>query len=226
MAIWSVNDIKNLTQILVRKNQSNYISPQDLFYQWNSEQTAYFQDLTGRWQARNNGKTGANTGLLENETIMTKLTPFTSPYTLTISGGNATKPADFFYRLALRINGVDCLKINHNQIANVNASVIDPPSVADNKYYFVEYEDYYYFLPHTGITSADLDYLTQPTDIVWGFTYDTAGRQVYNSGTSVQPMWATNDIIEITKRTLAGLGVSYKDKDFEQYGQKAQVTGE
>ena len=35
-----------------------------------------------------------------------------------------------------------------------------------------------------------------------------------------------NDIIEITKRTLTGFGVSYKDKDFQQFGKSAQMTGD
>jgi len=230
MAKWTVNDILNLTKFLMRKNQSGSISAKDLFYAWNSEQTAMFQDLTGRWQARNTGKSGQNTGLIENETILTKLTPFTTTASLTITSGDADKPTDFVYRLAFRINGYDCFKINHNQIANVNAGVIDPPSITDNKYFFVEYEDYFYILPHSlptvAITTAELDYLTQPVDVVWGFTYDSDGRQVYNAGTSTQPQWMMNEIVEITKRTLASFGVSYKDKDFDNFGKSAQVTGD
>jgi len=75
MAKWSVNDILNFTKFLTRKNQAGGISAKDLFYAWNSEQTALFEDLKGRWQSRNNGKEGQNTGLVENETILTKLTP-------------------------------------------------------------------------------------------------------------------------------------------------------
>lgn len=230
MAKWSANDILEYTKFLLRKNQSGGISASNLFYAWNSEQTAMYEDLKGRWQKNNNGKSGQNTGLIENETILTKLAPFTKPESLTITSGDADKPTDFDFRLAFRVNGVDCIKINHNQIAYVNASVIDPPSITDNKFYFVEYEDYFYILPHTlptvAITTADLDYLSQPTDIKWGFTYDAQDRKVYNSGTSVQPEWHQSEIVEITKRTLAGFGVSYKDKDFEQFGKTAQMTGE
>ena len=117
-------------------------------------------------------------------------------------------------------------KINHNQIANVNSSVIDPPSVSDNKYYFVEYEGYYYFLPRTGITTADLDYIETPRNIVWGYTWDADGRQVYNSGTSVQPQWNPNSCREITKRMFTNIGLSFKDKDFEAFGKSVQLTGE
>jgi len=230
MAKWSVDDIYNFTKFLLRKNQSGTLSASNLFYSWNSEQIAFFEDLKGRWQARNMGKTGPNIGLIEDETILTKLDPFTVPASLDIAGGSSDKPVDFSFRLALRINGVDCIKINHNQIANVNNNVIDPPSITDNKFYFVDYKDSFYFLPHTlptqTITTADLDYLTQPTDIIWGFSYDAKKRQIYNSGTSKQPQWKQSEIVEITKRTLTGFGVSYKDKDFEQFGKAAQATGD
>jgi hypothetical protein len=160
-----------------------------------------------------------------DETIMSKLTPFTLPVTLTISSGKATKPDGFVYELGLRINGEQVNKINHGQIFAVNKSVIDPPSVADDKYYAIEYSNYYSFLPNT-VTAVDLDYIVQPKDIVWGYTFSSANRQVYNAGTSVQPQWNQNEIVEITKRTLNNFGVSYKDKDFEQFGKTAQVTGE
>jgi len=226
---WDVNDILNLTKFLTRKNQSGSISAKDLFYAWNSEQTAFFQDLLGRWQARAMSKTGVNTGLIQNETILTKLSPFTLPQNITITAGAADKPTDFVYRLALRINGADCIKINHNQIASINANVIDPPSIINNQFYFVEYQDYYSFLP-TGlptasITTAQLDYLKLPAEVIWGFTLDAQKRQVYNAGTSVQPGWLDMDVVEITKRTLASFGVSYHDKDFEQFGKTAQLMG-
>lgn len=227
---WSTNDILEFTKFLLRKNQSGSISATNLFYAWNSEQSTFFQDLKGRWQSRNSGKLGLNTGLIQNETIMTMLSPFTLTDDLDIVGGSATKPTDFSYRLAVRINGVDALKINHNQIGNVNDSVIDPPSIADNKFFFVEYGNTFFILPNTlptaTITTLQLDYLKQPTDIVWGYTYNAASRQVYNPGTSTNPEWQNTEIVEITKRTLATFGISYHDKDLEQFAAKTIITGD
>ncbi len=211
---------------LMRKNQAGSLSSTEFAFHWNDAQASYQDDMLGRFQARNNGKTGTNTGLIEDETILQKLSPFIKPLPLTITSGNADKPSDFIYRLALRINGVDCFKINHGQIASVNANVIDPPSVADNKYYFVEYQGYYYFLPRTGITTADLDYISTPPNVIWGFTWDTDNRQVYNPGTSIQPLWDNNSQREITKRMFVNLGVSFKDKDFELFGKSVEITGE
>lgn len=230
MATWSVNNIFNLFKFLMRKNQSGSISSTDFFNAWNTEQNAYFSDLLGKWQARNNGKTGQNTGLILNETIMTQLAPFTIAGSVTISSGAATKPTDFIYGLARRLslNSVEYLatKINHGQIYYVNNDVIDPPSVTDGTYYIIEYEDYYSVLPSSATGNLLLDYIAQPVDVVWGYTFDSDNRKVYNAGLSIQPQWQTNTIIEITKRALTSFGVSYKDKDFLNFGEKNTISGD
>lgn len=221
---WTTDDIFKLVKTLARKNQSGSISAENLFYTWNTEQSMYYKDIVGRWQARANGKQGANTGLIVNETILTELSPFTITETLTISGGEADKPDDFIYRLSLRINNKKVTVVRPDQLPDVIASVLDAPSTTNSIYYATEYEDYYSFLPNT-VTTATLDYLAECTDIKWGYTFDSQGRQVYNAGTSVQPKWDKHTIIEITKRTLTNLGIGFKDADLTNYGRSAQITG-
>lgn len=225
-----VNYLYQFVLKLIRKNQSGGLSAGDFQYQWNDAQGSYQDDLLGRFQMRSNGKTGMNTGLIEDETILQKLAAFTKPISLTITSGNADKPTDFVYRMALRINGYDCYKIKPSQIASVNNSVIDPPSIATNTFYFVEYEAYYYLLPHTlptvAITTAEFDYIITPPNIVWGYTWDSDSRQVYNPGTSTQPLWDSNSCREITKRMLKNIGVSFKDADFQNFGQSVITAGE
>lgn len=228
----SIDYLYNFCKRLIRKNQAGGLTNTDFQLFFNDAQGSYQDDLLGRWQARNAGKTGQNTGLIEDETIIQKLSAFIKPLPLTITTGTTEKPSDFVYRLALRINGVDVFKINHNQIATVNASVIDPPSIAADKYYFVEYgktlaipNGSYFFLPNT-VTIADLDYISTPENVVWGYTWDADGRQVYNSATSVQSAWDNNSNREITKRILTNLGVSFKDADFANFGKSVQLTGE
>lgn len=220
----SVDYIFQFAKRIIRKNQAGGLGNEDFQLMWNGESRSYMDDLLGRFQARNNGKTGMNTGLIEDETIMQKLSPFINPAAITITGGAADKPEDFIYRLAMRINGKDVYKINHNQIATVNDSVIDPPSETTNTYYFVEYLGYYSFLPNT-VTAADLDYITTPKKIIWGYTWDSQGRQIYNQGLSVQSQWDNNSNIEITKRMLKSLGISFKDTDFVNFGQSVITTG-
>lgn len=221
----SVDYLYKFVLNLIKKNQAGGVSSTEFAYHWNDAQASYQDDLLGRFQARNTGKEGANTGLIENETILTKLTPFTLPTTLTVSSGKATKPTDFIFTLALRINDEKVYQIDKDEIYWVKKNVIDPPSIAANSYYYTEYENYYSILPDT-VTSVDLDYIIAPTNVVWGFTFDSEGRQVYNAGTSIQSKWDNNSNREITKRMLTNLGVSFKDKDFEEFGKSVQLMGE
>jgi hypothetical protein len=222
---WNVNNIYEFVLFLTNKNQSGSISAKDFFYAWNSEQSAYHQDLLGRWQNRNNGKSGVNTGMIQNDTVISMLSPFIIQSSITVTTGRATKPDDFIFDVALRINGHNVTKINHGQIAEVNQSVLDAPSITNNAYYAAQYEGYYYILPITA-TPLVLDYVASCEDIVWGYSYDADGRQVYNSGTSVQPKWDTNTLREITKRTLKQFGVSFKDGDMAAYGNSVIQTGD
>lgn len=219
----SVDYLYQYTLNLIKKNQAGSLASTEWARHWNGESAAYMDDLVGRFQARSNGKSGINTGLIENETILQKLAPFIKNATITIAAGNGNKPTGFKYELALRINGKEVRHINHNQIATVNDNVIDPPSIPNDSYYAIIYEGYYAFLPST-VTEASLDYIVVPTDVVWGFTI-VAGRQVYNSGTSTQSQWDDNSNREITKRVLNTLGVAYKDGDFSGFGNKVINTG-
>lgn len=221
---WNVNQVYQQLLKQLRKNQAGSVSSTDFFYAWNAEQLAYFQDLLGRFQNRTNGKSGVNTGLIENETIETKLAPFLKPATLTIIAGNSNKPNDFAYESAIRVNGFEVKKINHNQIATINDNLIDPPSIPLNLYYVIEYQSRYTFLP-SSVTTAALDYYMFPLDVVWAYTLDGQNRQVYDSANSVQPMWLQTDIVEITSRTFKRLGVGFHDNQFTQYGDSVINTG-
>lgn len=227
---WNVDQIYGFMRFLIRKNQAGGISANDFFYAWNAEQTAYHEDLLGHWQAHSNGKSGMNTGLILNETIMTKLAPFTIPVTIPIVAALVTKPEDLIYTLAVRINNAKVTQVDASQKWSVLDDVIDPASVSTNTYYYTEYEDYYSLLPDTlpsgSATDVVLDYIAAVTDVVWGYTLDGDGRQVYDSATSVQPKWNQNTIIEITKRSLKTLGVSFKDQDFAQFGNSNIITGD
>lgn len=229
---WNVDQIFGLQKFLVRKNTAGGVSAGDFFNTWNSEQVAMHEDLLGHWQNRSNGKTGQNTGLIQDETSLIKLAPFTITTTLTIVNGFADWPADFIYQAALIINGNKVYHFNKDERFSINDSVIDPPSISDDSYYYTEYASLtaglpgrYEFLPHE-VTTAQLDYVASCTDVVWGFNIDGQGRQVYDSTQSVQPKWNQNCIIEITRRTLKSFGVSLKDQDLAQYGQSIINTGD
>lgn len=207
----------------MKKNQAGAVGSIEWARHWNGESNAYQDDLLGRFQARSNGKSGINTGLIENETILQKLSPFTKNASIAIAGGDGSRPSDFKYLLALRINNQHVIHFNKNQKATILDNVIDPPSISDGAYYYAEYNGVYSFLP-TSVTSADIDYISSPIDVVWAFTI-VGGRQVYDSGSSVQSQWDDASNREICKRVLSTLGVSFKDGDFANFGQHIINTG-
>lgn len=221
----TVDDLYQFTLNLIKKNQAGSLTSVEWARHWNDTQATYQDDLLGRFQAKNVGKEGANTGLIENETIMTKLTPFITPVTLTVTSGQAIKPAGFIYTLALKINNTKVFQVDHDEVWAMLDDVIDPPSITDNSYYYTEYKNYYKFFP-SSVTSVDLDYIVTPTNVVWAFTI-VGGRQVYDPGpNSIQSQWDDNSNREITKRMLTNLGVAYKDADFLNFGRSVQNIGE
>ena len=223
----TVNYLYQFALKLIKKNQAGGLTSTEFQYHWNDAQATYQDDLLGRFQLRNNGKEGNNTGLIENDTILQKLSPFTKLLLLNVNAitGQASKPADFIYELGMRVGNNEVVSVTKDQLPSVLGSVIDPPSTTDGKYYVTEYEGYYQFYPSASYV-VNLDYICTPTDVVWGFTFDVDNRQVYDSATSVQPAWDSNSCREITKRMLTNLGVSFKDADFATFGKSVQVTGE
>lgn len=221
----SVDYCYQFVQALIRKNQSAGLTNTDFQYFWNDAQASYMDDLLGRFQARSNTKEGPNTGLIENETIIAKLTPFMIPVTIPVVGGQAPKPSDFIYTLAIRVGNFKVYQVDKDQIYSILNSVIDPPSIPNNTYYFTEYQGYYLLFPNT-VASINLDYIQTPPDVVWNFGYDANNNQVYTSTGSVNPMWSNNSCREITKRMLKVIGVSFSSQDFENFGQSVLAAGE
>ena len=80
------------------------------------------------------------------------------------------------------------------------------------------------FYPKT-LGTAVLSYVKSAPDIVWGYT-TVSGRPVYNAGTSVQPVWAEIDILEIITRALKLVGLNLQDGAVMQYANQINQTGQ
>lgn len=222
---WSTNDIYQFVLTLLRKNQSGDISTNDLFYNWNASQSKYMSSLKGRFQRAAYGKDGMDTGLIENKVILTKLTPFTQNATLAVTSGQAIKPNDWSFTLAMRCNNTKVFYVTHDSKWAVQQDVIDPPSITDNSYYYTEYQNYYQLLPPE-VTEIEIDYLQTVTDIVWAYTVAPNGQFVYDAVNSVQPKWDQGSIVEITEWALKPFGISFSSQDVQSYGQSVEMTGQ
>ena len=176
---------------LTNKYQSGTISSDDLFYAWNAEQKAYIGDLLGNWHNRNNTKTGNNIGMIEDRRIRTIIAPFTITDGIDIVSSVIAKPDDFLYLLSMRIGADEnpVFEINTDQISSVSKSVIDTPSEDTGTYYYYQIQNNFILLPSVVDGIVNMDYIANPRDIVWNYTYDTDGREVYSASGSVQPLW-------------------------------------
>src|SRR6478735_958738 len=85
---------------LIRKNQAGALGSVEWARHWNDAQSAYMDDMLGRFQGRTNGKAGINTGLIENQTILQKLSPFKKNTTFVFASGKGKKPYGFVNDLA------------------------------------------------------------------------------------------------------------------------------
>lgn len=222
---WTVDNVFNFVKFLTRKNQTGSITPTEFFSAWNSEQRSFMGELLGNHQPRSNSKAGPNTGLIENQSILTALAPFTKTATATITiTGAATKPSDLIHLLAARVGDYPVHMINKGQIYAAINNAIDPPSAANGTYYGTEYDTTYKIWP-AGVANLTLDYIRNCTDVVWGYTDDANGVAQYNAGTSTQPEWKDIEIQEITKRCLRPFGVSFSSQDFQNFANQTINTG-
>lgn len=214
----------------MNKNQAGSLSATEFGYLFNSEQIAMMNDLLGVWQKNNNSKQGNLTGLIENQTILNKLVPFTVKTPVEVNNGVCFVPYDYVYILSFTYLGYKVFYLTKDQLFNIQTDVIDAPSVADKKFYFTDiYEsNRKKLLMYPKITVAGgekpvLYTVNPPTPVLWNFTI-VAGRQVYSELGSVQPLWDELTAQEICNRCLKKLGVHFKDGDFVNYGNSVIQT--
>lgn len=219
---WTVDNIFNFGKELIHKAQRGEYTPDAFYLFWNAEQRSFMQDLLGRFQE---AKQTHSSGVIENTPILKSLTPFIKKVSIVPAAGVVAYPTDFKSELALRANGYRIIHFNFNERDVITDSVIDPPSIADNKYYYTEYATGLEVLP-SATPSVEMDYIADCRDVVWGYTIDnTTDLPVYDAGTSTQPQWNNGDLQEITKRTLKLLGVHFTDRDFSNFGQSVINAG-
>jgi hypothetical protein len=220
----NVNDLYSLIKSYLNKNQAGGLNVTDFQNTFNTAQDQYFQDLVGRFQQYQPGRSIPRVGLSDNETVTTKLSPFIENGIIgPSSSGSVVKPDDFIRLLDMRYGTNKVFRVEHDKLWSALSSTIDPPSTTN--IYYVEYSTFWTVYPNT-IVSITIDYLRRPARIVWNYSTDADGRYVYQSSGSVDPEWDDISTLEIATRCMKILGVHFKDGDFMQYGQSVINNGE
>jgi hypothetical protein len=220
----TVDQVYSILRFIVRKNQLGSLSPADFQYAFNTAQRNYYDFLVGRVEQYRYGSAVSRVGLSMTDNVVSRLMPFQSSATVTVTSGLANKPTGFNKLLAMYTpNTYRVYRIEEDTFAERIQDSIDPVDEANA--FFVEQNTNWRIYPIT-LTSLTVKYLTVPTDVVWNFTIDGSGRPVYSPTGSVDPLWYNNDIDELVARAAKIIGVSFKEPTLSQFGQGVINTGE
>ena len=211
-------------QFLVNKNQNGYFAPDEFNMVINEAQTMYMSFLIGDVEQYQNGRPVPRVQYGMNETVRQKITPFIGPpLALTVdSTGLSIYPTDYVYPDTVYDSNFKKIRyVQQNFLSAYINSSIDP--IATNPICLIQ-SNGIQFYPVT-ITAPKLSYVRKPKTIVWDSIDDSNGRPVYNAGTSTDPEWADDTMIEIISRALRMVGVNLEDTSVSQYANEIKQTG-
>jgi len=220
-----VNEVFVLIKYIINKNQNGLFDRSDFFAVINQAQRQYQSWLLGSFQTYTPGRPIAKVELGQNSVVRQRLSPVIYRATLTIDGsGNATYPANYIQTDSMyMVTGNKRIRnVQQNALdSNIN-SVIDP--VATNPIYLIE-DTRFQFYPVT-LVNSKLTYVGDAPDIVWGFTLDGNGREIYDAGTSVQPVWDDIAILDIIDRALKMPAINLQNVSAMQYASELKSLGQ
>lgn len=220
----SVDEVFSLIQYIVNKEQSSQLTPEEFNETVSMAQRSYISYLLGSFQRYQPGRPMSNVQFGNNQIVRQRLTPVIYGYILTVdSSGHSPYPGDYLQTDAMwSIYGYSerIRYVPQDKLYSVLGSVIDP--VATNPIYEIR-DDGFQFWPNN-VGQARLSYVRNPPNIVWGYTYNIYGQPIYDSSSSVQPVWTDLEIFEIISRALQMIGVNLQANQISQYAQQIKMT--
>lgn len=226
----SIDDIYQLVQKLANKYKQGYLSPDEFNQFFNSAQRELYNSIIGLPESYQFGKPIARISKGFSKTIEEKLAPFIKESNITIasSNGQVTKPSDFSRHISLRMSNdmVRIRRVYADRLAAAMSNSINPPSLSAPIY--TEFPQYYQFYPKSGWTTqtCNLTYYQLPPIATWAYTLDVNNLPVYNSASSIQPLWLDTEKNDLIQRTLQYFGVNLSNQFIEQYSQQQKQEGQ
>ena len=228
----NVNDMYRICQFAVNKAQNGYLTPSEFNLTINQAQVSYQDYLLGEFQQYQYGRPQARVNYSQNENIRQRLSPLIAETTLSINTttGEAPYPNDYVQADAIRTTTFDRVRyVQQDSLYSYYNSTIDP--VATNPIYLLEPTNFQFYPKTLGMSgtsgngSAVLTYVKDAPQIVWAYTL-VSGRPVYDSASSVQPVWDNVDLLEIIARALKLVGVNLQAGQVEQYANQVTQQGQ
>lgn len=221
----TVNEVYELMKYIINKEQSGYLSPTEFNNNMNFAQNSYISFLLGTLQMYVPGRPIAKVELGQNSVVRQRLTPSIYEYNLTIDGsGYSPYPGDFLQVDAMwSIYGYNRIRwTDQDRWYSTYNSVIDP--IATNPIYRIR-DIGLQFAPDN-IGAAKMSYVRVPPAIIWGYTLDGNGVEVYDPATSADPIFDNTAILEIMARALRMSGVNLQAADVSNYAEQIKNIGQ
>ncbi len=222
-----VNEVFSVFKLALAKNSQQGYATRENFYSYiNQAQRSYLEYLLGEYQKYQVQRPIAVVEFGMNARIRQSLAPLIYGAILNPNAGTgvADFPSDYEYPDAMwGVYGFYNIKfIQQDRLDPYLHSAIDP--IVQNPVYLIQHEGFHFFPQDIGMTR--LSYVRTPPSIVWGYTLDSNGREVYDPSTSQQPIWSESDILQIIVRALEMAGVSMQISAVVQYSNQIKSTGQ
>lgn len=233
----SINEVKQVVDYIVRKNNSGYLTPDQFNLIINRAQITIFVRKYGSEEDYMPGKPIPRMAFEQTQSVSDDLRKFKEPADLIVDrDGRANYPEGYIHTLSLGyvggINVSGSIQKNYYPIEVVDqdkefyrlSSVVVPPT---KKFPIAVIKNTYFQFYPTNVGVVKLSYLRLPRNANWGYTL-VSNRPVFAAtggvnGNSVDLEWPGTNINEIITEALTYIGISIKDKDVIQYAnQKAQ----
>ncbi len=224
----NIDTIKKWFDFVCNKSQKGYVSGDEFNNLFHQSQLSYYDFLIGHVEQYQPGRPIPRIGLGMTESVSTKLSPFISNTTVSVTSQQANKPANFGRLVAMYdANNKQIDRVEHDRRGGRISSVVLPVS---NNPFYVEYNTFWQVWP-TAISEVRVDWLPQkPDDARWGYV-TTSGREAYaptggTNGVSIDPKWYDTEIAAILARMFKAMGVSIDDAQIINYGQSVINAGD
>lgn len=229
MATISINEVKNYTEYLVRKNNSNALTPSQFNLVINRAQLSVFMDRYGNPAEYQAGSPIPKKGYAITQKIADDMRRFTEETNLILNGnGQANYPLDYVHAINLKYVTQNSGNTIHVPIEIVDqakegyrlSSCIVPPT----KKYPIAIMKNTFFQFYPNLNNVELNYLRYPKQAVWAFTMVNS-RPVYDAVNSVDLEWEDIVINDIIIQAMKSIGISIKDAEILSFAGQEQQKG-
>ncbi len=227
----SINQVKEYTQYLVRKNNSALLSPEQFNLIINRASKSTFVERVGNPHQYQPGNPVPQMGFQITQKITEDLKVFQENANLILnSQGRANYPSDLAYTIpglfyATVKNGnkifVPIEIIDKDKEGYVLSSLIVAPTRTDPVAIF---ESTYIQVYPAGISNIKFPYIRYPKEAKWAYT-TVNNRPVFDAANSIDLEWEDLVVNDIIIKALMSIGISIKDPDVSSYAQQQSITG-